>query len=137
MTAPDWAALWDQLDAPEGPITCVYITTISRDGTSSTAHGPLADWQINAVRAIVGTARIDLLADADAINAQNAAAPMIAVVHDEPASPAKAHGWTKHGHHCCDRDRPATVGMVARCGGAPLCPKCATDVARIHAGVVL
>lgn len=79
MTAPDWTTLWDQADVPEGPIVVVYITTISRDGTASTVHGPLAEWQRAAVEAIVGAARIDLLYDADAINA---AGVPVAIVHD-------------------------------------------------------
>jgi len=47
----------------------------------------------------------------------------------------RAHGWTAHGHTCCnawepvDDDRPLTV---ARCGGPAICSKCAKDAAQFH-----
>ena len=44
------------------------------------------------------------------------------------------HRYTHHGHPCCRRaagDRPEAI---ARCGGAPMCAKCQTDVELIHRG---
>mgnify|MGYP001596125133 CR=1 FL=1 len=43
------------------------------------------------------------------------------------------HGWTRHGHRCCDQATgPRPAGGVARCGGPALCRNCAADAAIRH-----
>lgn len=43
------------------------------------------------------------------------------------------HGWTRHGHRCCDQATgPRPPGGVARCGGPGLCGNCYADAAIRH-----
>lgn len=51
----------------------------------------------------------------------------------DPAPPAIRHGYTPHGHPCCDQ--PPTgprPGLVARCGGPGPCRECGVSAAGIH-----
>lgn len=43
------------------------------------------------------------------------------------------HGWTQHGHRCCDQATGPRPARVARCGGPVLCRECAADAAIRHA----
>lgn len=42
------------------------------------------------------------------------------------------HGWTRHGHRCCDQATGPRPGRVARCGGPAICRECAADAAIRH-----
>ncbi len=42
------------------------------------------------------------------------------------------HGWTRHGHRCCDQATGTRPARVARCGGPAICRECATDAAIRH-----
>lgn len=44
------------------------------------------------------------------------------------------HGWTRHGHSCCDQAPAETrPSIVARCGGPGLCGECSADMVIRHA----
>ena len=43
------------------------------------------------------------------------------------------HGWTRHGHRCCDQATGPRPHNIARCGGPVLCRACAADAAIRHA----
>lgn len=42
------------------------------------------------------------------------------------------HGWTEHGHRCCDQATGPRPARVARCGGPRICKECAIDAAHRH-----
>lgn len=42
------------------------------------------------------------------------------------------HGWTRHGHRCCDQATGPRPPRVARCGGPAICRDCAADAAVRH-----
>lgn len=44
------------------------------------------------------------------------------------------HGWTWHGHRCCDQaneQKPGWIPGIWKCGGSPQCPVCKTEVERM------
>lgn len=48
--------------------------------------------------------------------------------------PQEVHGWTWHGHRCCDQagdQKPGWIPGIWKCGGSPQCPVCKTEVERM------
>ncbi len=52
---------------------------------------------------------------------------------DKPKT--EKHGYTRHGHPCCNACPAEQPPAVARCGGIGLCPKCQMEAAYTHTGV--
>ena len=48
--------------------------------------------------------------------------------------PPRGHGWTTHGHWCCNLVEPVppVPASVVRCMGPPGCSKCATEAVQFH-----
>lgn len=45
----------------------------------------------------------------------------------------RIHGWTSHGHACCELLATDPPPIQARCGGPGLCTVCSVQAARYHA----
>lgn len=41
------------------------------------------------------------------------------------------HGYTSHGHSCCDLVADPRPTLIARCGGPAICSGCATEMNRL------
>ena len=55
-----------------------------------------------------------------------------AVMAPSTSTAGWSHGYTRHGHSCCDLATGPRPNLVARCGGPGLCGECSADVVVKH-----